>query len=297
MDQNNGSEIHTGEASIYLQKDGKGPALFLLHGFPETHLMWREIMPLLTEHFTVICPDLRGYGRSSCPPSDKQHYPYSKKALAKDMAVVTEKLGFTECFVAGHDRGGRVAYRLALDYPNLVKKLCVLDIISAVDAWKRADKQFALDFWPWSLLAQTEPFPEQLIAAAPEAIINNAITDWGTPSTIFSSEIKEAYVRALSDPEHIHAICEEYRAGAGIDIEHDSHDLAIKKQIQCPLHVLWAADGPLDNWYKAEGGPVAIWKQWANEVTGNSIKGGHFFPEESPEQIAQFFKSFFLNRV
>jgi haloacetate dehalogenase len=293
MHQNNEFEIHTGETSIYLQKNGKGPALLLLHGFPETHLMWREIAPLLTDHFTVICPDLRGYGRSGCPPSDKQHYPYSKRAMAKDMAIVMDRLGFRECFVAGHDRGGRVAYRLALDYPGLVKKLCVLDILSSVDAWKRADKQFALDFWPWSLFAQTEPFPEQLIAAAPGAIINNVMTDWGTPENIFTPEIREAYIQALSDPKHIHSICEEYRAGASLDIEHDTDDLNNKRRIQCAVLVLWAANGPLDNWYVGEGGPIAIWKTWADQVTGNAIKGGHFFPEESPEQIAQSFKSFF----
>jgi haloacetate dehalogenase len=172
----------------------------------------------------------------------------------------------------------------------------VLDLIPAVDAWKRANKQFALDFWPWSLLAQTEPFPEQLIVAAPEAIINNVMTDWGTPENIFSPEIKEVYVQALSDPKHIHAICEEYRAGASLDIEHDTDDLNNMRQIECPMLVLWAANGPLDNWYKAEGGPIAIWKQWANNVTGYAIKGGHFFPEESPHQIAQSFKSFFLDQ-
>jgi haloacetate dehalogenase len=206
---------------------------------------------------------------------------------------VMDRLGFRECFVAGHDRGGRVAYRLALDYPGLVKKLCVLDILSSVDAWKRADKQFALDFWPWSLFAQTEPFPEQLIAAAPGAIINNVMTDWGTPENIFTPEIREAYIQALSDPKHIHSICEEYRAGASLDIEHDTDDLNNKRRIQCAVLVLWAANGPLDNWYVGEGGPIAIWKTWADQVTGNEIKGGHFFPEESPEQIAQSFKSFF----
>jgi haloacetate dehalogenase len=294
MDQNSGIEIDTGETFIYLQKTGKGPALLLLHGFPETNLMWREITPLLTEHFTVICPDLRGYGRSGCPPSDKQHTPYSKRAMAKDMAAVIEQLGFKACFVAGHDRGGRVAYRLALDYPGLVKKLCVLDIIPTLDAWKRANKQFALDFWPWSLLAQTEPFPEQIIAAAADAIMNNVITDWGTPENTFPMEVKEAYIRALKDPQHIHAICEEYRAATSIDIEHDNDDLQMNRRIQCPVHALWAANGPLDNWYTAEGGPIAIWKNWAHQVSGNAIMGGHFFPEESPQQIALALLSFFI---
>ena len=249
MYQNNGIEINTGETSIYLHRSGKGPALLLLHGFPETNLMWRDIAPLLAENFTVICPDLRGYGRSGCPPSDKQHTAYSKRAMAKDMATVIRELGFKECFIAGHDRGGRVGYRMALDYPGLVKKLCVLDIVPTLDAWKRANKQFTLDFWPWSLLAQTEPFPEQLIAAAPAAIINNIMTDWGTPENVFPEGIKEAYIRALSDPLHIHAICEEYRAAATIDIEHDNDDVKMNRRIQCPIMVLWAENGPLDTWY------------------------------------------------
>jgi haloacetate dehalogenase len=293
MDEYEGIVINTGETIIFLRRLGNGPPLLLLHGFPETHLMWRDIAPLLADHFTVICADLRGYGQSGCPKSDTRHFPYSKRAMAKEMAIVMERLGFTDFYIAGHDRGARVAYRLALDFSNQVKKLCVLDIIPGLEAWNRADKQFALEFWPWSLMAQTAPFPEELIAATPESVINNVITDWGTPETVFPPDIKEAYTIQLGDPKHIHAICEEYRAASTIDTEHDTEDLKNGRKIQCPVHVLWAADGPLDTLYKNEGGPLEIWRKWAKEVSGNSIKGGHFFPEESPALIAHSFISFF----
>jgi haloacetate dehalogenase len=293
MDQHNGFELNSGQTTIFLQKKGNGPPLLLLHGFPETHLMWRDITALLEDRFTVICADLRGYGSSGCPASDQQHAPYSKRAMANDMVSIMEQLGFSEFFIAGHDRGGRVAYRMALDHPTQVKKLCVLDIIPTLDAWNLADKQFALDFWPWSLLAQTTPFPEQLILAAPEAIIKNVMTDWGTPESIFSIAIKEAYTLPLRNYEHVHAICEEYRAATSIDIEHDKYDLSNNHRIQCSLLVLWAANGPLDNWYLSNGGPLSIWKQWASDVRGQPIKGGHFFPEESPQLVAECFSSFF----
>lgn len=293
MDEYEGLLINTGETTIFLRRLGSGPPLLLLHGFPETHLMWRDIAPLLADNYTVICADLRGYGQSGCPMSDDHHYPYSKRAMAKDMLEVMKQLGFSQFYLAGHDRGGRVAYRLALDYPDSVIKMIVLDIIPGLEAWNLADKQFALDFWPWSLLAQTAPFPEQVITAAPEAIINNITTDWGTPASIFPPEVIESYTIAISEYNHAHAICEEYRAAATIDMEHDSDDLANDRKIKCPLLVLWAEDGPLDNWYDLEGGPVAIWQNWARDVTGYAMKGGHFFPEESPAKIAHSFLSFF----
>lgn len=294
MDQFEAIEIATHETTIFLRRLGAGPPLLLLHGFPQTHLMWRYVAPLLAKDFTLICTDLRGYGRSGCPLSDPDHTPYTKRAMANDMVLVMEQLGFTRFLVAGHDRGGRVAYRLALDHPGRVTGLSVLDIIPTIEVWDRADKRFAESFWPWSLLSQPEPLPERLICSAPEVIINNALTEWGSPGTVFQPAIREAYIDALRDPIHIHAICEEYRAGATLDYEHDNEDRKHKRLIHCPVLVLWSEGGSVDTWYHTEGGPLALWRKWADNVQGWPIKAGHFFPEEAPEATANALLHFFL---
>lgn len=295
MDDFSSEVIETDEARIFLRRKGSGPPLLLLHGFPQTHLMWRDIAPLLAEQFTVICADLRGYGASSCPPSTADHAPYSKRALAADMVAVMEKLGFHRFCVAGHDRGGRVAYRLALDHRGRTAKLAVLDIVPTAAAWDGADARFALGFWPWTLLAQPEPLPERLLAAAPDAIIDSALNGWGTPASTFPPAAREAYVAALSDPSHIHAICEEYRAAAGIDREHDAEDQRSGRRIACPVLALWSSEGALAQWSEADGGPLAIWRRWADRIEGRAVLGGHFFPEEHPIATADALRAFFLN--
>jgi haloacetate dehalogenase len=289
------STIDTGETTIYVQRSGNGPGLLLLHGFPQTHLMWRDVVPMLEQHFTVICADLRGYGNSGCPVSDIDHYPYSKRAMARDMAIVMSKIGFNTFFVAGHDRGGRVAYRLALDYPEQVQGLAVFDIVPILEAWDRADRNLAETFWPWSLLSQPKPFPEQMILGAPHAVINNALTSWGTEKSIFSMDVREAYIKVLQDPMHVHSICEEFRAAATIDYAHDKANRLRNQRVTCPVLVLWAKYGALDTWYNAFGGPLAIWNNWANLVTGEAIEGGHFFPEEEPKKTAELLLSFLLS--
>jgi pimeloyl-ACP methyl ester carboxylesterase len=178
-------DVDVGETRIFLRRSGAGPAVLLLHGFPQTHLMWRRVAPLLARRFTVVCPDLRGYGRSGCPASRADHAPYAKRAMANDMVFAMEKLGFARFSVAGHDRGGRVAYRLALDHPERVERLAVLDVLSTADAWERADKRLATAFWPWSLLAQPEPLPERLVSSAPDAVIDDALGGWGSPGDAF----------------------------------------------------------------------------------------------------------------
>jgi haloacetate dehalogenase len=287
------AEISTAETSIFVRWYGEGKPILLLHGFPQTHLMWRHVASLLARHFTVVCADLRGYGRSGCPPSGPDHAPYSKRTLAQDMVTVMECLGFSRFSVVGHDRGGRVAYRMALDYPARVDRLAVLDILPTETVWSRADDRFALAYWPWTLLAQPEPLPERLMTAAPEAIIEDALGGWGSPATTFPDEVRTAYVEALRAPDHAHAICEEYRAAATIDREQDRADRESGRRIECPLLVLWSANGPLDIWYSAESGPIALWQDWGDKVCGQSLPAGHFFPEEAPEQTAEALRRFF----
>jgi haloacetate dehalogenase len=286
-------ELRTEETSIFLRRGGAGPAVLLLHGFPQTHLMWRDIAPVLARHFTVICADLRGYGRSGCPRSGPDHAPYAKRTLARDMVAVMAQLGHLRFSVAGHDRGGRVAYRLALDHPDRVARLAVLDVLTIADAWERADKRLATGYWPWSLLTQAEPLPERLLAAAPDAVVDSALGGWGSPANAFSADIRAAYIDALRDPVHVHAICEEYRAAATLDHAHDIEDREAGRRIARPLLVLWSGRGPLGNWYASEGGPIALWRGWADNVSGRPFDGGHFFPEEMPEQTAEELRRFF----
>jgi haloacetate dehalogenase len=291
MDDFTSAEIESGETNIFLRRSGSGPPILLLHGFPETHLMWRGVAPLLAREFTVVCADLRGYGQSGCPCSAADHAPYAKRAMARDMVVVMEQLGFPRFCVAGHDRGGRVAYRMALDHPDRIKRLAVLDILPVETVWERADARFALGYWPWSLLAQPEPLPETILAASAEAIIDSALGGWGSPSEVFPPKVRAAYVEALRDSRHAHAICEEYRAAASIDRAHDRADREAARKIRAPVVALWSAQGPLDSWY-AEG-PVTLWRDWADDVRGCAFHGGHFFPEAAPEQTAVALREFF----
>ena len=288
--------IETGEATIAVSRSGSGPPLLLLHGFPETRHMWREIAELLSARFTVVCADLRGYGESSCPPSGPDHEAYSKRAMARDMVTIMSRLDFERFGVVGHDRGGRVAYRTALDHPDVVTGLAVLDIVPIDAAWERADDRLALGFWPWSLLAQAEPLPERLVGAAPEAVIDHALsTEWGTPADTFAPETRATYLAQLRDPEHVHAICEEYRAAAGIDREHDAADRRAGRRIACPVLALWSQAGPLGSWYEDEGGPLEVWRALAPQVTGRAVVGGHFFCEEHPHATAATLGDFFAD--
>jgi haloacetate dehalogenase len=293
MDEFTSCEIQADDASIFVRYCGSGTPILLLHGFPQTHLMWRGVAPLLARNFTVVCADLRGYGRSSCPASDPDHKPYAKRAMAQDMVTVMERLGFPHFSVAGHDRGGRVAYRMALDHPDRVERLAVLDVLPTETVWDLADARFSLAYWPWSLLAQPEPLPERILAAVPEAIVDDALGGWGSPSAVFPPEVRVAYVHSLRDPRHAHAICEEYRAAATIDREHDRADRTSGRRIVRPLLVLWSAHGALENWYVMEGGPIALWRAWGDDVRGRALNAGHFFPEEAPEQTAEALNCFF----
>jgi haloacetate dehalogenase len=259
----------------------------MVHGFPRTSLMWRHVAPHLAGNRTVICVDLRGYGRSGVPASAEDHYPYTKRAMANELVAVMDKLGFSKFDLVGHDRGGRVSYRLALDHPEKVQRLAVFDVLPISEAWGHADAKFAMTYWPWSLLSQKAPLPEKYLIGAPDAVFDNP---FGQGS--FGPEVKAEYIETYRDPARVHAICEEYRAAATLDIEHDKADQKEGRRIKCPMLHLWASGGPLDTFYEQNGGALGIWKKWADNVQGRAVKGGHFFPEENPTDTTELLTKF-----
>ena len=279
--------VKTGSGSVFASCGGSGPAVLLLHGFPETHLMWRDIAPLLARAFTVVATDLPGYGRSDCPAESADHAAMSKRAMATTLVEAMGQLGHRRFAVVGHDRGGRVAYRMALDHPQAVTRAAILDVVPTSDVWERADARLTLAFWPFSLLAQPAPLPERLIAASPDAVVDNALGCWGSPRDAFTPDVRQAYIDALSDSAHVHAICEEYRAAASIDRDQDLADREAGRRIICPVLALWSGSGALASWYEDAGGPLGLWRRWADDVRGDAMDGGHFFPEEYPQATAE----------
>jgi haloacetate dehalogenase len=279
--------IDTGEATIRVRHGGSGPPLLLLHGHPQTHVMWHLVAPRLARDFTVVAMDLRGYGESSKPPTTPDHEPYSKRAMARDAIAVMERLGFARFDVAGHDRGGRVAYRLALDHPERVRKLATLDIIPTGEHFRRADMQFGLGYWHWFFLAQPYPFPEKMIGADPDAFFS------GRPNrgNVHAAEALEDYLRCYRNPETIHAACEDYRAAATYDFALDEADRG-KKKITAPVLALWAGRGQVATWYDV----LAVWRDWADDVRGFPIESGHFIAEEAPDATYEALHAFFAQR-
>jgi len=281
------AQVEVSGNTIFIRRYGKGPAILMVHGFPRTSLMWRFLAPKIAENHTVICVDLRAYGRSGTPSSTPDHFPYSKRAMANELVEVMATLGYSSFTLIGHDRGGRVSYRLALDHPRSVERLAVFDVIPILEAWNRTDARFAKTYWPWILLSQKEPLPESYLLGAPAAVFENSFGQG-----LFGPEILEEYVSTYHDPIRVHGICEEYRAAATADIEHDRGDKETSKRIECPMLHLWAEGGPLDTFYEKDGGPLGIWRQWAPRVQGQAMKGGHFFPEENPDGTAVLVKQF-----
>jgi haloacetate dehalogenase len=281
------AQVEVSGNTLFLRRYGQGPAILMVHGFPRTSLMWRFVAPKLAENHTVICVDLRAYGRSGTPASTDDHFPYSKRAMANELVEVMDKLGFPTFTLIGHDRGGRVSYRLALDHPKHVERLAVFDVIPILEAWSRTDARFARTYWPWILLSQQQLLPESYLLGAPEAVFHNP---FGQGS--FGREILDEYVSTYRDSARVHGICEEYRAAATIDVEHDRADKEAGNRIGCPMLHLWAAGGPLDTFYAKDGGPLGIWRQWAPRAQGQAMKGGHFFPEENPDDTAALVKQF-----
>jgi haloacetate dehalogenase len=281
--------IDVGDAVIRARIGGDGPPLLLLHGNPQTHVMWHRVAPVLSRHFTVVATDLTGYGKSSKPPSQPDHAPYSKRAMACDQLATMHKLGFERFFVAGHDRGGRVAYRMALDSPDAVARLAVLDIVPTSEAFARGGREFGLGYYHWFFLAQPAPLPERLIGADPDWFWH-----WHTtrgPRDVFAPEAVQDYLDCFRDPETIRAICEDYRAGATIDCAHDEADKRAGRRIACPVLALWGAHARLEAWYDM----LAVWREWANDVRGRTLPCGHYLAEELPEQTAAELLAFFTD--
>ncbi|TAL29866.1 MAG: alpha/beta hydrolase [Phenylobacterium sp.] len=278
-----------GEVSLRVRHGGSGPPLLLLHGYPETHMMWAKVAQGLADRFTVVCPDLRGYGGSTKPRSSHDNETSSKRAMARDAVNLMVHLGFDRFAVAGHDRGGRVAYRLALDHPAAVAKVSILDIIPTGEVWARADRRFALAYWHWSFLAQPHPMPETLIGADPEYALFRA--QFGGAISGFDPEAYADYLAAARSPSVIHGMCEDYRAGAGYDRALDEADKKAGKKIACPVQVLWGAKAALVAWYDT----LAIWREWADDVQGQAIDCGHFIPEEKPEETLSLLSGFFAD--
>lgn len=275
--------------SIFTRIGGSGPPLLLLHGFPQTHVEWRLIAPALAEKFTLVLMDLRGYGGSSVPPSENGAA-YSKREMAKDAVAVMAALGFARFNVIGHDRGGRVAYRLALDAPERVEKLAVLDIIPTGEMWRSMDAARAMQTYHWLFLAQPAPMPESLIRGAAIGWLKHTLASWtGDKSLAAFGDALDAYCAAFDPHERIHAFCEDYRAGATIDRRLDEEDQAAGRRIAAPLLALWGAKG-----IPSEGDdPLTIWRRWALKAEGRAIQGGHFLPEENPEATAAALLDFF----
>ncbi|MUN36820.1 alpha/beta fold hydrolase [Actinomadura sp. NEAU-AAG5] len=280
-------DITTTGTTIHGRRGGDGPPVLLLHGIPETHLMWHRVAPALAERHTVVAADLRGYGDSGTPPSTPDHAPYAMREIARDQVEVMRALGFDRFGVVGHDRGARCAYRMALDHPAAVDRLAVLDIVPTGEAFGRADMDFSLGYWVWSFLAAPAPVPERLIAGAPETFVDHMLDSWSDAPHAFPAAVRAEYAARFRDPATVHAICEEYRAAATLDHRHDEADRGTNR-IACPVLALWSATGAVAAWYD----PLEIWRTWADDVRGAALPCGHFLPEEAPAETARHLLDF-----
>ena len=281
--------IKTSGTEIHVTVGGSGPPLLLLHGYPQTHLMWHKVAPVLAKEFTVVVPDLRGYGESGKPKTSDDHFPYSKRAMALDQVEVMAALGYKEFFLAGHDRGARVSHRMAIDHPNAVKKIAVLDIIPTLKVFDEVDQRVATSYFHWFFLIQPNDFPEKMIGHDPRGYLISRLDRWGGNLDAFPQEVVEEYVRLFNNPACIHSTCEDYRAGASIDLVHDRADLQAK--IQMPLLALWGTKGLVGSAYD----PLDCWRERASDVRGFAIDSGHFIPEEKPQDTIKALRAFFAN--
>src|SRR5438552_2451105 len=280
--------IATSGTEINLIVGGSGPPLLLLHGYPQTHAMWHRIAPRLAQHFTVVCADLRGYGDSGKPVSEPDHCTYSKRAMAQDQVDVMHALGFERFALAAHDRGARVAHRMARDHVDRVERVVVLDISPTAIMYAKTDKAFATAYYHWFFLIQPYDLPERMIGADPGYYLRKTLGGWGTAGlAIFDPTALAEYERCFRDQATIHATCEDYRAAATIDLAHDAADTG--RRIDCPLLVLWGEKGVVHRFFD----PVADWNSVASDVRGKALPSGHYVAEEAPDATSAELLSFF----
>ena len=272
---------------IHLRHKGEGPPLLLIHGYPQTGYMWHKIADQLAASHHVIIPDIRGYGRSDKPATDAAHSPYAKRAMAKDMMAVMAHFGYARFDVAGHDRGGRVAHRLARDYPDAVKRLAVLDIAPTAAMYAAADMDFGRAYYHWFFLIQPAPLPETLIGNNVEFFLRQKLAQWGRTNDAITEAAFAEYLACFSKPETIHASCEDYRAAASIDLDHDRADA--DKKLAMPVLALWGERGFVGQTYDV----ITEWQKVAQDVRGHGVPGGHFLAEESPAETLAALSAFF----
>lgn len=285
-------EVDTSAGRLFARIGGNGPPLLLIHGYPQTHVMWHRVAPALARHFTLIVPDLPGYGASAAPEANADHAPYDKRSMAKALVELMDALGHGRFSLAGHDRGGRVAYRLTLDHAARVERLATLDIIPTGEMWRAMDMTMAMKTYHWLFLAQPAPLPEQMIGHMPAAYLDWTLASWTKAKNLaaFATEALAHYRAAYVEP-HIHALCEDYRAGATTDLAHDKADREAGKTIDCPMLTIWGDAGiPSET-----SGPLAVWRQWATKVEGRAIDSGHFLAEENPDETAKAMIEFFTS--
>lgn len=273
---------------IHTRVGGAGPPLLLLHGYPQTHAIWHRVAPALARQHTVVLTDLRGYGDSDKPPSDPEHLPYAKRAMARDQLLVMRALGFDRFAVAGHDRGARVGHRLALDAPEAVTALAVLDVVPTRHAVRHADADFGAGYYHWFFLAAGNGIPEHLIGRDPEFWVRTRMAARHHGGTPFAEDALREYVRCFSEPAAIHASCEDYRAALGVDLAHDDADAAAGRRVRCPLLALWGAHSFVGRTYDVP----AVWRDYAEDVTARALPCDHYVPEEAPEPTAQALTAF-----
>ncbi|MEM7188306.1 MAG: alpha/beta hydrolase [Pseudomonadota bacterium] len=284
------TEIQTSRGGLRVRVGGEGPPLLLLHGNPQTHAMWHAVAPELATSFRVICPDLPGYGGSFKPDAAPDHAPNSKRAMAGDMVDLLAALGHRQFAVLAHDRGARVAHRLALDHPDAVTRLALLDIIPTLEHFERTDMAFAMGYYHWFWLAQRAPIPESIITAAPETWWHAHTAREPKDQSFWHPDALADYLRHIRDPATVTSICEDYRAAATIDLDHDRASRAAGQRITCPLMILWGSKGKIGEWYDAP----SIWSTYADNITDSgAIESGHYLAEENPDDVLARVMPFF----